>query len=54
MESVCCLYETKTSDACQEEGVPCVVKLTKMNKILDKVKYRGEQEHKLDAETATF
>ena len=38
MESGCCLYETKSSAACKEEGVPCVVRLTKMSKILDKVK----------------
>ena len=37
-ESCCCLYEYKIVNACREEGVQCVARLTKMCKIKDKVK----------------
>ena len=37
--SKCCLTETKIRNECQKENVGCVLKLKKIDKLWDKVKF---------------
>ena len=41
-ECCCCLSEGKTREACKAEGVSCVVKLSKMKHVWDKVRNAHE------------
>ena len=38
-ECCCCWYEKKYRDMSKEESVACVIKIAKMNKVWDKVRF---------------